>query len=73
MNELPQTPYAWLLFALGEYEIEVLNTSEIKVQVEKGYDIEVEANGLFKLFSDGKVVAPFDDLDELCWFIKSAG
>jgi hypothetical protein len=31
--------------------------------------VEVEPNGLYRLMSDGSVVAPFDDLDELSRFI----
>jgi hypothetical protein len=73
MNDLPQTPKEWLMLGLREYEIEVLADQGQKVEVEKGYLIEVEANGLFKLLSEGKVVAPFDDLDELCSFIKQYG
>jgi hypothetical protein len=33
-------------------------------------EIEIEANGIFKLRSEGLVIAPFADLDELCQFIK---
>ena len=58
-----------LLDCLRHYEIEVLATQGQTVRVAKGYEIEVEANGLYKLLSEGSVVAPFDDLDELCRFI----
>jgi hypothetical protein len=73
MSDLPQTPKEWLMLGLREYEIKILADEGQKVEVEKGYLIEVEANGLFKLLSEGKVVAPFDDLDELCNFIKQYG
>jgi hypothetical protein len=39
------------------------------IQTIKGYSIEVETNGIYKLLADGSVVAPFSNLDELCTFI----
>jgi hypothetical protein len=58
-----------LLDALKFYEIEVLSVVGNRVKVQHGYEIEVEVNGLYKLFDDGYVVAPFDDIDELCRLI----
>jgi hypothetical protein len=58
-----------LLGALDHYNIEIIDGSNNHVRVGRGYAIEVEANGLYKLMSDGQVVAPFDDVDELCRFI----
>lgn len=58
-----------LLGALQYYNIEILQDAGRDITVGKGYTIEVEANGLYKLCSDGQVVAPFDDVDELCRFI----
>lgn len=58
-----------LLGALQYYSIEVLQVTPQYITVGRGYTIEVEANGLYKLCSDGQVVAPFDDVDELCRFI----
>jgi hypothetical protein len=58
-----------LLDALQYYEIPVLSASGNYITVINDYSIEVEANGLYKLLDDGKVVAPFNDLDELCLFI----
>ena len=40
------------------------------IELEKDYEVEIEANGIFKLRSEGLVIAPFADLDELCRFIK---
>lgn len=57
-----------LLDCLKFYDIPVQEVKGNFVTV-KGYEIELEANGLYKLFSDGSVIAPFDDLDELCRFI----
>ena len=59
-----------LLNALISYGIKVLDDSSSKIQIEKGYTIEIESNGIYKLLGDGQVIAPFDDLDELCRFIK---
>jgi hypothetical protein len=36
------------------------------------FKIEVGKNGLYKLLDDGYVVAPFDDTNELCWFISDS-
>lgn len=58
-----------LLDALLYYNIEILETNANKIKIGRGYSIEIEQNGLLKLFSDGQVVAPFDDLDELCRFV----
>ena len=58
-----------LLDALLYYNIEILETNANKIKIGRGYSIEIEHNGLLKLFSDGQVVAPFDDLDELCRFV----
>ncbi len=33
------------------------------------YEIEAEGNYLFKLTDDGYIVAPFNDLNDLCRFI----
>lgn len=70
MTPSPQTPREWLLLALRAYELPVLSDTGNRIATLGGYEIEIEANGLFKLFSDGAVVAPFDDLDELCQFIQ---
>lgn len=70
---VPDTPKDWLLSALAEYGIAVAGVEGNMLYLEKGYDIEIEQNGVFKLRSEGSVVAPFRDLDELCQFIKYAG
>ena len=55
-----------LLEALQFYEIEILAVNENHVKVQNNYEVEVEANGLYKLLDDGYIVAPFDDINELC-------
>ena len=58
-----------LIDALQYYEISVLNTLGDRIYVSNNYEIEVEANGLYKLIQDNQVIAPFDDLDDLCLFV----
>jgi hypothetical protein len=70
MKEIPETPKEWLLFALKEYQISLLADNGDNVRIENGYEVEIEQNGVFKLKHEGKVVAPFRDLDELCGFVK---
>lgn len=69
MNEAP-TPRQRLLFALREFDIVVVSDKGQTLEIEKEYTIEIEQNGLYKLLWKGKVVAPFQDLAELCHFIK---
>ncbi|MCC6283404.1 MAG: hypothetical protein IT262_22555 [Saprospiraceae bacterium] len=66
----PETPHEWLLLALSDFDIAVLSDNGRILEVEKEYSIEIEQNGVFKLLWKGKVVAPFQDLGELCQFIQ---
>ena len=66
----PQTPHEWLLFALNDFGIALVSDNGRLVEVEKDYTIEIEQNGVYKLLWKGKVVAPFQDLAELCHFIQ---
>lgn len=59
-------PKELLLFVLKHYEIEVLHVGENKVEVEGDFTIEVEGVLLYKLLWKGLVIAPFNDLDQLC-------
>lgn len=69
MNE-PQTPREWLLLALSDFSINIVEDNGQVLEVDKDYVIEIEQNGIFKLLWKGKVVAPFQDLAELCHFIQ---
>ena len=60
-----------LRYALNHYGIAVLGSEQNVVQLTQGYQVEVEGPSLYKLLSDGAVVAPFADVDELCQFIKA--
>ena len=58
-----------LLMALEYYGIPVVQDEGKRLELPRGYHVEVENHGVFKLMSEGRVIAPFDDLDELCQFI----
>lgn len=58
-----------LLEALKFYQIEVLFINGNHVKVQNNFEVEVEANGLYKLIDDGYIVAPFTDINEMCRFI----
>jgi hypothetical protein len=66
----PPSPEAQLLAALERSGIPVLHREGRRITVPGGYEIELEQGMLFKLRHDGKVVAPFSDVDELCGFIQ---
>jgi hypothetical protein len=59
----------FLRFALQHFNIKVLNESDATIDLERDYSIAWENNRLYKLFHKGMVVAPFDDIEELCRFI----
>lgn len=59
-----------LLRALQDSGIAVLRQEENKVFVENDYCVEVEGKNLFKLSQEGYIIAPYDDLNELCQMIK---
>ncbi len=63
------TAFEILLEALKFYEITIVSIDDNYVKVQNNFEIEVEKNGLYKLLDDGYVVAPFDDINELCRFI----
>ncbi len=58
-----------LLGALAFYKIPLISDTAFIIIVPNNYTIEVEQNGLYKLKSDGYVIAPFDDINKLCRFI----
>lgn len=61
-----------LLGALAHYSITVSSIGAKTVAVQNGYEIEVEPNGLYRLTCNQMVIAPFDNIDELCLFITQA-
>ncbi|MEL6274766.1 MAG: hypothetical protein AAFQ37_03860 [Bacteroidota bacterium] len=66
------TPRQHLLMALEYYGIGILEEGGRIFQLEKEYSVEIEDGFLFKLLWKGKVVAPFDRLDDLCQHIKAS-
>ncbi len=69
MNET-STSKEQLLQAFQEQGIVVLTDNEKFLELENDYSVEIEANGIYKLRSEGLVVAPFASVEELCQFIK---
>ncbi|WP_421798135.1 hypothetical protein [Haliscomenobacter sp.] len=59
-----------LLQAFQEQSIVVLTDNGKFLELENDYSVEIEANGIYKLRSEGLVVAPFASVEELCQFIK---
>ncbi|HPI07984.1 MAG TPA: hypothetical protein PLM41_16450 [Saprospiraceae bacterium] len=66
----PETPREWLLLALSDFGITIVADNGNTLDLEKEYSVEIEQNGVFRLTWRGKVVAPFQDLAELCHFIQ---
>ena len=63
-------PKAFLLFALNHFKIKVTSEEDKTVYIEKDYAVEIEGEKLFKLLHQNQVVAPFNDVEALCNFIK---
>ncbi|MDP3200361.1 MAG: hypothetical protein Q8M62_11065 [Algoriphagus sp.] len=59
-----------LLEMMAVFGLPVLKQGEKQVETLSGFLIEVERVGLYKLIHLGDVIAPFDDLEEMCDFIK---
>lgn len=66
----PQTPRDWLMLALSDFNIKIIADRDHILDLEKDYTVEIEQNGIYKLYWKGKVVAPFQDLAEMCHFIQ---
>ena len=69
MNET-STSKEQLLQTFKEQGIVVLTDNGKFLELENEYSVEIEANGIYKLRSEGLVVAPFASVEELCQFIK---
>ena len=65
-----QDPKEFLLFALNHFGIIVTSHDGKMVHMNMGYTIEIEGKNLFKLIQNNQVIAPFNDVEELCNFIK---
>ena len=69
MNET-STSKEQLLQTFKEQGIVVLTDNGKFLELENDFSVEIEANGIYKLRSEGLVVAPFASVEELCQFIK---
>ena len=63
-------PKEFLIFALKHFDITIISQNENMITLAQNYTIEIEGKKLFKLSQEGQVIAPFDDVEELCNFIK---
>ena len=72
MNPYQLSPRQHLLMALNYYDIKILKEEEDFLYLEKDYSVELEKGFLFKLYWKGTVVAPFNQLDELCQHILNS-
>lgn len=64
------TPKELLLLVLAGMDIVVLSEAGNLVHLANEYLVEVEGASLYKLIHKGQVVAPFNDVIEMCNFIK---
>ncbi len=64
-------PKEFLLFALQHFGLKVERVEGKMINLGQAYQIEIEGKQLFKLIQAGQVVAPFDDVEDLCHFIKT--
>lgn len=60
-----------LLQALHAHGITVTHNDGKLIHTEAGFCIELESPVLFKLSQEGYVIAPFDDVAEMCKMIKA--
>lgn len=60
-----------LMELMLRFGLPVLDQQENQIVTLSGYVVEVEGTGLYKLIHLGDVIAPFDDPEELCIFIKT--
>ena len=67
------TAFEILQEALRFYEIKILSVEGTHVKIQNKFEIETEAGDLYKLYDDGFVVGPFNDVNELCRFILVNG
>ncbi|MEM9547379.1 MAG: hypothetical protein AAGA77_15475 [Bacteroidota bacterium] len=59
-----------LLEALVKNDLTVQSSTDEMIVLNGNYTIEIENESLFKLKQKEFVIAPFDDIHEMCQFIK---
>ena len=62
-------PIELLYFAINHHGFKILADDGRLIELEGGYTIEIEKRKLFKLLQNGAVIAPFDEVYDLCQFI----
>jgi hypothetical protein len=70
MENFTPDPKDFLLFVLENYHFEIKTDRGNAIDLQNGYTIEIEGADLYRLLENGSVIAPFTDLDELCYFMK---
>jgi hypothetical protein len=55
--------------ACKAYAIKIVSVNGNRFQLQDGFEVEVESNGMYKLMDDGYTVGPFQDVNALCRFI----
>lgn len=60
-----------LFSMMQQYGLPVVEHEGNRVITQSGYVIEVEGQSLYKLIHLGDVIAPFDDVEEICAFVKT--
>lgn len=62
-------PTDLLYFAIKHHAFEIISDDGKTIHLKGGYSIEIEKKNLFKLSHNNKVIAPFDEVYDLCQFI----
>lgn len=70
---IPYDEVEFVLYALDQMKIAVLHHEGKYISLANGFIVEVEHRDLYRLSAKGFVISPFDDIGELCTFIKRNG
>ena len=57
-------------YALKETKINIVSRKDKYFDLENGFQIEVEGKDLYRLSHEGWVISPFDDIGNLCEFLR---
>ncbi len=64
-------PKELLLYGLKFFDIQIEREDDHTIFTEQNYVIKVEGDRMYRLFANGKEIAPFCNVAELCHFIKT--
>ncbi|MES2518862.1 MAG: hypothetical protein V4585_12185 [Bacteroidota bacterium] len=62
----------FVAYALKEMKVNILSRNDKYFQLENGFQIEVEGRDLYRLSHEGWVISPFDDIGNLCEFLRKS-